>query len=101
MEPFKKDDNYYSAKERVSLIKKFYMSLSFFIVFTVLLASLNYYVDQWRYPWFLWAIGGWGIGLLFQGAKAFDWNPFLGKNWEARKLKEFMGEEDNEPTVKF
>ncbi|GEQ85906.1 histidine kinase [Patiriisocius marinistellae] len=101
METFRKDDKYYRAKERLTLIKKFYMSLTFFIIFAIFIASLNYYVDQWRHPWFLWAVGGWGLGLFFQGAKAFKWNPIMGKNWEARKMKEFMEENDNEPTVKF
>ncbi|MGJ8667232.1 MAG: 2TM domain-containing protein [Patiriisocius sp.] len=101
MKPIIKDDKYYRAKERLSLIKKFYVSLSMFILFAIFLAWLNYYIDGWRHPWFLWAVGGWGLGLIFQGAKAFNWNPILGKNWEARKMKEFMEENENEPTVKF
>ena len=33
---------------------------------------------------------GWGLGLIFQAAKAFDWNPFISKDWEERKIKEYM-----------
>jgi hypothetical protein len=38
---------------------------------------------------------GWGIGVLFHGMKAFNYSPFLGKDWEERKLKEFMDQEKN------
>ena len=32
----------------------------------------------------------WGIGLVFHGIKAFDSVPFIGKDWEERKIKEMM-----------
>ncbi|MDX1463098.1 MAG: 2TM domain-containing protein [Marinirhabdus sp.] len=85
---------YIRAKERVAEIKKFYNSLLGYAIFISLLAAVNYYVNEWRYMWFLWAAFGWGIGLVFQAAKAFQWNPFMGKDWEERKLKEFMDEEE-------
>ena len=44
--------------------------------------------------WFLWAAFGWGIGLIFQAAKAFNWAPFMNKNWEEKKIKELMDKED-------
>ena len=94
MEPIRKDDKYYEAKERVMAMKKFYSGLMSYAVFISLLAGLNYYVDQWQNPWFLWAAFGWGIGLFFQAAKAFRWNPFFGKNWEERKMKELMEDDD-------
>jgi hypothetical protein len=88
-----KDSQYFRAKERVAEIKKFYSSIFFYVIFIGFLAGLNYYTNEWRYPWFLWAAFGWGIGLAFQAAKAFGWNPILGKDWEERKIKEFMEEE--------
>ena len=81
------------------------MSLASFIIFIGFLATLNYYTNEWRYPWFLWAAFGWGIGLFFQAAKAFDFMNLLGKDWEAKKMKEFMEEEDknkkDEPKIRF
>ena len=94
MEPFRKDDAYYKAKDRVKEMKKFYTSLMSYIVFISLLAGLNYYVNEFSNMWFLWAAFGWGIGLIFQAAKAFNWNPFFGKDWEDRKMKELMDEEN-------
>ncbi len=84
------DNKYLRAKERVAEVKKFYTSLVSYILVISFLAGLNYYADEWRYAWFLWPALGWGIGLVFQGIKAFDMNPFFGKSWEDRKIKEFM-----------
>lgn len=90
-----RENKYLRAKERVEQVKKFYTGLIFYVFFISFLAALNYYTNEWRYMWFLWAAFGWGIGLLFQAGKAFKWNPFLGKDWEDRKLKEFLEEEEN------
>ena len=93
----KLDDNenkYLKAKRRVAEIKKFYTSLISYIIFITALAGLNYYVNGLRHPWFLWAAFGWGIGLFFQGMKAFRWFSFFGKDWEEKKMREFMDEEE-------
>ena len=89
-----RENKYLKAKERVEQVKKFYTGLIFYVVFISFLAALNYYTNHWSYMWFLWAAFGWGIGLFFQAAKAFRWNPFLSKDWEERQLKKFMEEED-------
>lgn len=91
-----KQNKYLRAKERVAEIKKFYTGLISYVVVISMLAAVNYYVNQWSYMWFLWAAFGWGVGLVFQAAKAYQWSPFMGKNWEERKLKEFMEEEDKQ-----
>lgn len=88
-----RENKYMRAKDRVAEIKKFYTGLLFYIVFIGFLAGLNYYTNEWSYMWFLWAALGWGIGIVFQAAKAFNWAPFMNKDWEERKIKEFM---DNE-----
>jgi hypothetical protein len=90
------DNKYYRAKERVEQIKKFYTSLTSYVVVISFLAALNYYNNEWRYAWFLWAAFGWGIGLVFHAIKVFSLNPFFGKDWEERKIKEFMNDNENE-----
>ncbi len=94
MENTTKENKYHRARERVAETKKFYTSLMSYGVFIALLAGLNYYIDQWEHPWFLWAAFGWGIGLAFQAAKVFNLNPFFGRNWEERKIKQFMQEDE-------
>ncbi len=88
------DSKYFKAKQRVAEIKKFYSSLMFYIIFILALGGLNYYVNELRNPWFLWAAFGWGIGILFQALKVFKLAPFIGKDWEERKMKQFMEEEE-------
>ena len=90
MENFDKENRYLQAKEKVGEIRKFYGGIISYIIVIGALAGLNYWIDGLRYPWFLWAALGWGIGLIFQAAKAFDWNPFMSRDWEERKIKEFM-----------
>ena len=96
MEDFSKENKYLRAKERVEHLRKFYNNLTSYILVISFLAIINYWSNQWSYMWFLWAAFGWGIGLIFQAAKAYQWSPFMGKNWEERKLKEFMEEEDKQ-----
>ena len=89
-----RENRYLRAKERVAEMKKFYSGLVFYVIFISFLGWLNYYTNQWRYMWFLWAAFGWGIGMVFQAAKAFQWTPFMNKDWEERKIKELMDKED-------
>jgi hypothetical protein len=96
MENTDKENKYFRAKEKVTHVKKFYTGLTTYLMFMALLAGINYYTDQWRYPWFLWAAFGWGIGLVFQAVKAFSLNPFFGKKWEERKIKELMQKDEHE-----
>jgi len=95
MRDFDKENSYLRAKERVAAIKKFYTSLLSYIVFIAMLAGINYYTNEWSHPWFLWAAFGWGIGLVFHAFKAFGWMPFMNKDWEERKIKEFMENDDD------
>ncbi|RTE53104.1 histidine kinase [Arenibacter aquaticus] len=94
MENLDKENKYYRAKARVEAIKKFYLSLASYVVFIGFLAALNYWVNQWQYAWFLWAAFGWGIGLVFHAVKVFGVNAFFGRNWEERKIKEFMQDDE-------
>ncbi|RXG23756.1 2TM domain-containing protein [Leeuwenhoekiella aequorea] len=94
MENLDKESRYFQAKEQVRELKKFYGSLMSYVLVIGGLAALNYYTNELRYPWFLWPAFGWGIGLLFHAAKAFNWNPIVSKDWEERKIKEFMDRED-------
>lgn len=92
-----KESKYIRAKERVEELKKFYGNLMSYIVVISFLAVINYYTNEWRYMWFLWAAFGWGIGLVFHAVGTFNLNPFFGKGWEERKIREFMEDEDQNP----
>lgn len=98
MEINKEDGKYLKAKKRVNDIKMFYTNSMMYMMFICALAGLNYYLNEFRNPWFLWAAFGWGIGLFFQAIKVFNWTPFMGRNWEERKIKEIMEEEEKNNT---
>lgn len=96
MEDLNRESKYIRAKERVETLKKFYSNLTSYIIVISVLAGINYWSNEWRYMWFLWAAFGWGIGLTFHAFKVFGLNPFFGRNWEERKIQEFMEEDDKE-----
>ncbi len=90
MTPEERRDKFERAKKRVTDLKKFYGELISYFLFIIVLAGINYYFNGWTYMWFLWAVFGWGIGLMFRAWKLFGKNPFLSKDWEERKIKEYM-----------
>ena len=87
------DAKYLRAKERILEVKEFYSKFFRSVVTIIILAAINYYTNEWRYMWFLWAAFGIGISLAFKASKVFGLNPFLGKDWEERKIQEFMNED--------
>lgn len=99
MEYSNKESKYIRAKEKVEELKKFYANLWSYIMVISALALINYLTNGFGYMWFLWAAFGWGIGLLFHAVRTFNLNPFFGKNWEERKIRELM--EENEKTEKW
>jgi hypothetical protein len=100
-------DKYQRAKKRVEEIKGFYTHLTIYLlVNTFLLLSAaglfrdnltNLEVPEWGHfstPFL------WGIGLLFHGLYVFKYKTGFFKNWEERKLREFM-EKDKEDLDKY
>lgn len=89
-----KEEKYLRAKERVETVKAFYSKLLRSVLLIAFLAALNYYTNEWRYMWFLWAALGIGIGLVSKAIKVYGMNPFFGRDWEDRKIQEFMDEDE-------
>jgi len=86
---------YIRAVEQVEEIKGFYSGLIAYCIVIPILIYINLnYVPQFHWFWF--PMLGWGIGMVFQGFKAFNYNRILGKNWEDRKIKEFMESDKKE-----
>ncbi|CAZ94192.1 2TM domain-containing protein [Zobellia galactanivorans] len=89
-----RESKYIRAKERVEREKKFYNGLISYVVTISFLAAINYYTNGFAYAWFLWAAFGWGIGIVIGAVKTFGGNPFFGRDWEERKIKQFMQEDE-------
>ena len=91
---YNNDQRYFQAKKRVEEIKGFYGHLASFILVNIFLFVLNI-VTSPNELWFFWPTFGWGIGLLFHGMKVFGYSPFFNKDWEERKIKEYMEKENS------
>ena len=89
------DDSYVRARKHVEELKEFYYSLISYFVVIPFLIFVNYWTS-WHYQWFWWPMLGWGIGLAFQAYKVYVNDGVLGRNWEQRKIDEFMQEEENQ-----
>ncbi len=79
---------YRKAKKKVENIKGFYGNLTAYVIVITLLALLNYYTTS--FPWVIFPAVGWGLGLIAHGFCAFNYLPFLGKDWEEGKIRELM-----------
>ena len=90
---YTEEERYFKAKKRVEELKGFYGNLIAYIVVNIGLMVINL-VTSPQYLWFLWSLGWWGVGLLFHGFKVFDYMPFFSKDWEERKIKEFIEKEE-------
>ena len=87
------DDSYVRARKHVEEVKEFYYSLISYIIVIPFLAFINYWTF-WEYQWFWWPMLGWGIGLLFHAYKVYVNDGMFGRNWERRKIEEFMREDE-------
>lgn len=93
MKEFEKDERFLRARERVQELRKFYTGVATYIFVVAVLAAVNYYSNGFSYPWFLWVAGFWGLGILFHAARIYGRNILFGKDWEERKIREFMNED--------
>ncbi len=93
MENFTNENRYIRAKKEVECLKSFYNNLISYTIIVTALGILNYWQNSWHSAWFLWVAFGWGIGLVFHASRAFKWNPLFNKDWEDRKIKEFMNKQ--------
>ncbi|EID75514.1 2TM domain-containing protein [Imtechella halotolerans] len=92
---YHKEDRYLQAVERVKEIKGFYTHLLVYILINCMLLWLN--TKGFKEPLFeidnFYTIFFWGIGLVFHAWGVFGKGLLFSKDWEARKIKEFMKED--------
>lgn len=87
-----KDKRYQKAKERVEAVKGFYGNLVSYLIVIPFLIWLNTRTSD--FPWVIFPMLFWGIGLVTHGLEAYGHNPLWGKRWEERKIREFMEKDD-------
>lgn len=99
MDSKQQSDKYIKARKRVEDIKKFYKHLTFYIlinlVFIVyrIFKDIDYgstfveaFTDISNYKIFFW----WGVILILHGVSVFGKDLLFNKEWEERKVKEYM-----------
>ena len=59
------DEIYEQAKKRVEAKKGFFIHLTVYILVNVLLVLIWAFAAGGGFPWFIFPIFGWGIGILF------------------------------------
>ncbi len=92
-----KDERYFAAQKRVKSIKGFYMHLLVYIlvnIFLIIQIYLENKNDFWRWESFS-VVLFWGIGIISHGTGVFGSYLLFGKNWEDKKIKEFMEKDRN------
>lgn len=90
---FNEEERYYQAKKRVEQIKGFYGNLISYIVLNIFFLILNI-VTSPNHLWFYWPLLWWGLGVIFHGMRVFGYSPFFNKDWEERKINEFIEKEN-------
>lgn len=89
---FEREQRYLKAQKRVDEMKGFYTHLTVYCLVIPFIIFINLkFVPQFHWFWF--SVLGWGFGLFCHWLNTFGFNLFgLGKNWEDRKIKEFMND---------
>jgi len=87
--PDNQADPYAKARRRVRGIRAFYIHAAVFVAVNILLHVINFLATPKVY-WAFWPLLGWGVGLLAHGLATYRCMPFLGKEWEKRKIRELM-----------
>jgi len=88
------NDQYLRARNHVDELKGFYYSLLSYCLVIPFLAIVNY-KTYWGVQWFWFPMFGWGIGICIQAFRVFFNKGLLGRDWEKRKMEEFMRKEKN------
>ena len=93
-------DRYERAVKRVKRMRGFYSHAIVYVVINIMIIVINIQNLDANESYFQWhnftTLFFWGIGLLAHGLSVFTPNFIFGKDWEERKIKEFM-DKDKKP----
>ncbi|WP_046744303.1 2TM domain-containing protein [Kordia zhangzhouensis] len=87
------DDQYIKARKHVEKLKEFYYNLASYCLVIPFLIFINWRTS-WEFQWFWFPMFGWGIGLAFHAMGVYIEDGRFGKNWEERKIREYMEQEE-------
>ncbi|QHI39135.1 hypothetical protein IMCC3317_45360 [Kordia antarctica] len=95
---YAEEERYIQAQKKVDKIKGFYGHFASYIIVNVfILTMIGLNLDNgesfWQFGHFSTAFF-WGIGVAFHALGTFGSNFMFGKNWEERKIKEYMSKDE-------
>ena len=91
---FTQQQRYLKAQKRVKDIKGFYSHLTVYCTIIPVIVFMNLKFEP-SFHWFWFSVCGWGSGLFIHWLIVFGFNLIgIGKNWEERKINEFMNEKN-------
>ena len=79
------EEIYRLARKRVEEKKGFYTHFTVYIVVNIMLVLVWAFPAGGGFPWFIFPLGGWGIGLLFHFLGVFVFSKRSG--WERREVE--------------
>lgn len=86
------DEKYLRAKQRVEELKGFYSHLGIFVLINGFLFIVNLVTSPGNW-WFYWVTLFWGIALVYHGARIASSRKVFSREWEERKVRQYMEEE--------
>lgn len=91
---FLEQEKYDRAAKKVKRIKGFYSHLVAYVVVNIMIVIVNIQNLQPGESYFQWknflTLGFWGLFIIAHALSVFMPDFILGKNWEERKIKEYM-----------
>ena len=101
-ERFLREDAYLRAKQRVKKIKGFYSHLAVYLIINTFIIGIIVINGNsfWNIANFSTAFF-WGIGLAFHALGVFGKNIIFGKNWEDKKIREYLEKEEKVDKRRF
>ena len=79
------EEIYHQARKRVEEKKGFFIHFIVYICVNILLVIIWAFPSGGGYPWFVFPLGGWGIGLLFHFLGVFVFSRQT--DWERREIE--------------
>ena len=79
------EELYREARKRVEEKKGFFTHLAVYVAVNIMLVLIWAFVTDGGFPWFIFPLAGWGIGILFHFLGVFVFSRQTG--WEKREIE--------------
>ena len=89
MESLENNPRYKEARRHARSLRGFYTHALVYVIVNTGLILINLTATPGKW-WFGWTTLGWGIGLLAHGLSVFAFRGWLGRDWEERKIREYL-----------